>query len=162
MGFLSPFLVGIVTGSVGTWGISQFRQRRRARPLSKQWVPTQNHPSQANQEQADGSGDTRDAVDDADEEPGAVSPAQEGAPPAPATLADTARDQLEQIKGIGQTYARRLNAAGIMTFADLADLTPGRVREIVTSEDASGVSEQLIQEWIAQARDLAGKGGQQA
>ncbi|MEZ4518422.1 MAG: hypothetical protein R3C44_16910 [Chloroflexota bacterium] len=41
---------------------------------------------------------------------------------------DGPTDNLEQILGIGPTYAQRLNAAGIYTYADLAAQTPDHVR----------------------------------
>lgn len=40
------------------------------------------------------------------------------------------KDDLTQIEGIGPTFAQRLNAAGVFTFADLAALPPERVQEI--------------------------------
>ena len=41
-----------------------------------------------------------------------------------------APDDLLAINGIGPTYARRLQAAGIVTFADLAGHSADRLREI--------------------------------
>lgn len=63
-------------------------------------------------------------------------------------------DQLEQIKGIGPVFAGHLNAAGVVTFADLAELTPERVAEIVSTKESGHLIEPV--EWIAQARQLAG------
>lgn len=59
------------------------------------------------------------------------------------------QDSLETIQGIGPTYARRLNEAGIYTFADLAQLTPERAREI------TGVIRWDPAEWIAEAKRLS-------
>ena len=62
-------------------------------------------------------------------------------------------DDLKRIKGIGRVFEARLNQAGISTFADLAELTPEQIREIVSE----GKVENMIEpeEWIAQARQLA-------
>ena len=60
-------------------------------------------------------------------------------------------DDLTQISGIGPAYARRLNEAGITTFADLANLSPEEVRKAtsVTGGQADPA------EWIAEAGALA-------
>jgi predicted flap endonuclease-1-like 5' DNA nuclease len=73
-----------------------------------------------------------------------------------AAMADP--DPLEDIVGIGETYARRLNQAGIYTFAQLAQLAPERVTEIVAAEDWQEVD---AESWVAQARGFAFKKAQQ-
>ncbi|MCA9925965.1 MAG: hypothetical protein KC421_26520 [Anaerolineales bacterium] len=40
-------------------------------------------------------------------------------------------DNLQDVKGIGSVFADRLQAAGIATFADLAQLSPARLGEIL-------------------------------
>jgi nucleotidyltransferase/DNA polymerase involved in DNA repair len=60
-------------------------------------------------------------------------------------------DDLTIIKGIGPTYARRLEAAGIHTFAQLAALTPEQIREKAGLSEWQGDP----QEWLLQARALA-------
>ncbi len=69
------------------------------------------------------------------------------------SVAVNSRDQLDQIRGIGPVFARRLNAEGIFTFADLAKLSPERIREIVS--DGSRFTNIDSEDWIAQARRLA-------
>lgn len=66
----------------------------------------------------------------------------------------TEQDRLERIHGIGKVYSRRLNEAGIWTFADLAQMDPEAIRSIVESEG----TEHMInpEDWIAQAREFAG------
>lgn len=62
-------------------------------------------------------------------------------------------DDLTLINGITPAYAERLRAAGICTFAQLAELLPERVHLIIgPSED-----ENIIQSrrWIADARQFA-------
>ncbi len=44
-------------------------------------------------------------------------------------------DDLKKIEGIGPKISRVLGAAGILTFAQLAETTADRVREILVAED---------------------------
>lgn len=66
-----------------------------------------------------------------------------------ALLRGSRRDPLIDINGIGPVYEKRLNAAGVQTFAELAALTPERVRAIIKPENW-----QLIEpdKWIEEAR----------
>jgi len=66
--------------------------------------------------------------------------------PAPAA---TRADDLTAIKGIGPTFAKRLNDAGIMTFAALAAATPEQLREVTRAPAVANP-----EEWIAQARSM--------
>ncbi|HXV98160.1 MAG TPA: helix-hairpin-helix domain-containing protein, partial [Anaerolineae bacterium] len=66
-------------------------------------------------------------------------------------------DQLEDIVGIGRVFAQRLNDAGIYTFAQLAELTPERVEEIVEVEEPQKID---ADGWIAQAKGFAFKKAQ--
>ncbi len=61
-------------------------------------------------------------------------------------------DQLEDIDGIGEVYAQRLNKAGIYTFAQLAEVSPERVREIINPEEWQKIEPES---WIAEAKELA-------
>jgi predicted flap endonuclease-1-like 5' DNA nuclease len=63
-------------------------------------------------------------------------------------------DQLEVVKGIGPTYARRLNEAGILTYTDLAQQTPERIRELV---GGAWLDDAEVQQWIEEAQSLAGR-----
>lgn len=56
-------------------------------------------------------------------------------------------DNLQEIEGIGPTYARRLQSGGIHTFADLARQTPARVMEISAVR-----SEETAEAWIREAQ----------
>jgi predicted flap endonuclease-1-like 5' DNA nuclease len=60
-------------------------------------------------------------------------------------------DNLEVIYGIGPAYARRLNEAGIRTYAGLAGTSPFRLAEIVGPR--ASLSD--IAAWIGQARELS-------
>ena len=59
------------------------------------------------------------------------------------------RDRLPDINGVGAVFARRLNAAGIYTFAQVAETDPGRLREIVKAREWQHVN---TEDWIEQAR----------
>jgi predicted flap endonuclease-1-like 5' DNA nuclease len=54
-------------------------------------------------------------------------------------------DDMELLQGIGPAYARRLNEAGITTFAQLAEADPDEIREI------TAVTRWDPQEWIDEA-----------
>lgn len=64
-------------------------------------------------------------------------------------LRGSRRDPLIDINGIGPVYEKRLNDAGIQTFAELAALTPERIRTIIKPENW-----QLFEpeKWIEEAR----------
>lgn len=62
------------------------------------------------------------------------------------------RDRLEAIKGIGPVFAKRLQAAGITSYQQLAGTSPDRIREIVSAQPWQAVE---AEEWIAQAREMS-------
>ncbi len=70
-------------------------------------------------------------------------------PPAPKSAAP---DDLTTINGIGPVYARRLQEAGITTFAALAAQDPERIAQIVQLKEWQAASPL---EWIAQAQELS-------
>lgn len=61
-------------------------------------------------------------------------------------------DDLTVLTGIGKVFAKRLNEAGIHTYADLAKHTPDRLREITQAKDWQNVDPQA---WIDQAKSLS-------
>ncbi|MEZ4868146.1 MAG: helix-hairpin-helix domain-containing protein [Caldilineaceae bacterium] len=62
-------------------------------------------------------------------------------------------DDLEAINGIGPVYAGRLHDAGIQTFAQLAELSPDQIREIIGPIRSGHMIDP--EKWIAEARQLA-------
>ena len=70
-------------------------------------------------------------------------------------------DDFKLIKGIGPAIERRLNEAGVTTFAQLAALSPDGLATIV---EGAGVSSDRIvrQDWIGRAGELASISGQSA
>jgi predicted flap endonuclease-1-like 5' DNA nuclease len=67
-----------------------------------------------------------------------------------------AGDDLTQIKGIGPTFAAKLNTAGVFTYASLSALEPGRLMEIL-GEAGSQRAER--ERWVEQAVLAAGGKG---
>ena len=65
-----------------------------------------------------------------------------------------AQDDLMAIRGIGKATQNRLSAAGISSYAKLAEATPQNVRAILGRRGRSAE----VEDWIAQARRLAGSG----
>ncbi len=61
-------------------------------------------------------------------------------------------DRLQDVNGIGQVYARKLNDAGLYTFADLADVSVERLTEIINPQEWQSLD---FDAWIRQARTFA-------
>ena len=61
-------------------------------------------------------------------------------------------DRLQQINGIGNVFAGRLEAAGIKTFAQLAQLSPERAVEIVKAKPWQVADAEA---WITQAQEFS-------
>jgi predicted flap endonuclease-1-like 5' DNA nuclease len=64
-------------------------------------------------------------------------------------------DPLIDINGIGPIYQERLYAHGILTFDQLAAMSPERVRALVVADNAIGDVDTTS--WIAEAQQLAGR-----
>jgi hypothetical protein len=74
---------------------------------------------------------------------------------------DTAgADDLTRIGGIGSKIADRLNAAGILTYADLASRSADEISKLLS--DVSGLSAGRLDSWRDQARELAAGAAQAA
>ncbi len=66
---------------------------------------------------------------------------------------ESSPDDLTAIRGIGIVTQNRLNRAGIKSYGQLARATPEDVRKIL-GKLARGAT---VEDWIAQARNLASK-----
>ncbi|MCA9917303.1 MAG: hypothetical protein KC445_05090 [Anaerolineales bacterium] len=62
------------------------------------------------------------------------------------------KNQLQLIRGIGPTYARRLNEFGILTFAELAECEADQIAKIIKRKNWQAVN---IQDWLDEAKALA-------
>jgi predicted flap endonuclease-1-like 5' DNA nuclease len=67
-------------------------------------------------------------------------------------ISDLLPYRLEEIRGIGPAYAKRLNAAGLMTFADLAHTSEKRLREVIMPKPWQAID---FAGWIKEARAFA-------
>ena len=63
--------------------------------------------------------------------------------------ADDPADDLDEIDGIGPVFAHRLRQAGIVTFADLAVVTPDALRSAIGAEDWQSANTEA---WVAEAQ----------
>lgn len=61
-------------------------------------------------------------------------------------------DRLQKIHGIGDVFTRRFNEAGVYTFAQLAEISPERAREIIKPEEWQAIEPE---QWIDEARQFA-------
>ena len=66
--------------------------------------------------------------------------------------AEVTENDLKVISGIGPIYERRLNEASVRTYSDLAQQTPGNLREIVGIEPWHAADPQ---QWISEAQALS-------
>ena len=123
MAYLAPFILGIITASLVQWQWGRRKQQQPTKATHTDAVP----------------------VVTGGEPPTQPPPAQQ--PPT------AALDDLTIIRGVGPVYAKRLQAAGIVTFAQLADLTPEQIAKIVVQGNIDRVIN--TQDWIMQAQKLA-------
>ena len=70
---------------------------------------------------------------------------------APAKVDEVSPDPLEKIKGIGPVIKTKLNESGVLTFAQLAALSPQELEEIVGTGIKRFTDEEAI---IAEAKKL--------
>ncbi len=64
-----------------------------------------------------------------------AAPDTEAKPSLPAAASSTAPDDLKRVEGIGPKISSVLQAAGILTFAQLATTDVARIKEILEAED---------------------------
>lgn len=147
MGFLtSVVMVAVIGGSI-TWTIT--RSRKLHRRLGRQLAQNGAHlrAPQVHQESRQGRQETRTA---AAEHSCPWSTNRETA--SSDSTAVIMMDRFEHIEGIEPAFARRLNQAGILTYADLAAQLPERVQAIVSPDKSRDLQ---VRDWIAQACALA-------
>jgi large subunit ribosomal protein L21 len=68
---------------------------------------------------------------------------------APSSAAQGGSDDLTAIKGIGPAIARKLQAAGVRSFADLAAADPNELADKIASRP---VTAERVRTWISEAR----------
>jgi predicted flap endonuclease-1-like 5' DNA nuclease len=126
---LFTFILGLLIGWLIEWLIDYFYWRRRYTEKETRYVDTAVHAVHADRNPAP-------AVPDVDSRP----------------VVQAHPDDLKIIKGIGTVIERKLNEAGIYTFAQLGNLTPADLRRILGSAIERLANEESL---LQQARDLA-------
>jgi hypothetical protein len=76
--------------------------------------------------------------------------------PRTSTPAGQAGDDFQQIQGIGAAIDRRLHGAGILTYQDLAALTPEQIAASLAGVAGLAPARIASQDWAGQAARLAG------
>jgi len=72
--------------------------------------------------------------------------------PAPAADADTAGDDLKQLSGVGPALEKKLHAAGVTTFAQIAAWTEADIADMDEKLSFKGRIER--EGWVNQAKDM--------
>ncbi len=144
MNFFVTFLVGLIVGWVIEWLIDWRFWRRDDEQVRKQLAEARTKILELQQEN-----EQLRASQTKDDASNIKAPAAGSAPDVV-----TSKDKLENVTGIGPVFAKRLNEAGIYTFADLAALTPENVHEIIGPEDWQKIEPEA---WLAEAAQLAAK-----
>lgn len=139
---LRKLVMGLMLGAAIGWVLLRYR---RQEAVNGSWTT---HPGEGD----GGEIEITDAVlaESEPDEPELEMP--DDAPTGSKLKGSAKGDKLEAIKGIGPVFARRLKAAGIQTFQDLAETPPEKLREIVSAQPWQAVE---ADEWIAQARALS-------
>ncbi len=75
----------------------------------------------------------------------------------PSKPAQTSRDNLQEIKGIGAVLEKKLNALGIERFEQIAGWTESDIARIDETLNFRGRIER--EQWVEQARELANRSG---
>ncbi|PTW62887.1 LSU ribosomal protein L21P [Breoghania corrubedonensis] len=77
------------------------------------------------------------------------------AAPAAAAEAASGADDLKKLQGLGPAIEKKLNAAGVTTYAQIASMTDEDVARV---EDEAGIKGRFERDnWVEQAKELAGK-----
>lgn len=130
MTFVTGLVLGLLVGWIIEWVIDLLYWRRDEGVLQQQLFEAENKIKELETALAD----------------------HQSAPaPLPQTVISE-EDNLEKIDGIGPVFAKRLNNAGIFTFAELAGQEPDQIRTIVNPEDWQEIEPER---WIEEARQIA-------
>jgi len=78
----------------------------------------------------------------------------------PELVAAQTVDDFKQVNGIGPAVEKRLHAAGIVNYAQLARTKPKKLASLLTSLVGFSAERIITQDWIGQARRLAADAGE--
>ena len=74
---------------------------------------------------------------------------------APTAEAGAGADDLKKLQGLGPAIEKKLNAAGVTTYAQIASMT---AEDVARVEDEAGIKGRFERDnWVEQAKELAGK-----
>lgn len=141
MNYFFWLVIGLIAGWLIEWVIDWIFWRRDDQSLQKELAEAQTEKHQLEEKLERLRNQLKDAEDTI---------AQLRAAPVASTVSKIP-DRLEKIHGIGAVFARRLNEAGIHTFAELAQLTPNQIRDIVAVDEWQKIEPEA---WIAEAQQL--------
>lgn len=137
--FIKMFMTGLLLGAAVIWFFWRQRNQTRQVPAHR------TEPSHGSEIDITYAARLHpDTTPLTKESPTVESPAK----PAPVKV----QTDFTLIKGIGPVYAQRLQAAGILTFADLAKQSPQHLRAVVQAKEWQALD---IEGWVDQARQLA-------
>ncbi|MCB0213122.1 MAG: hypothetical protein KDJ52_27520 [Anaerolineae bacterium] len=134
MTFVTGLVVGLIIGWVIEWAIDLIFWRRDEGVLQQRLVEAEARIKELEMELAN----------------------RQAAPPSVPQTVIREKDHLEKVNGIGPVFAKKLNNAGIFTFAELAAESPQRIREIINPQDWQKIEPE---EWIDEARQIAQEAG---
>ncbi len=137
MQFWFGVAAGLLIGWIGEWLIGRRTVDRRQAGVDP-FLYSELHQARQELERLKSESEVQD--------PPAATTATETALPAPLVEEP---DDLTVIKGIGPVFAERLNAAGIYSYADLAQASPEALQAAVATKQKVAA-----EAWIAQARAL--------
>ena len=155
----APLVAGAtVTGEVAehTRGNKVITRKKRQRQTYRRTIGHKQHLSVVTITgiSADGKKPAKKAAAKKEDAPKAeaAAPKAETAAAAPAAEAGAA-DNLKKMTGIGPALEKKLNGAGIATFAQIAALTDAQIAEL---EEQLGLSGRFAKDgWVEQAKELA-------
>ena len=146
MSIPAAIVLGLIVGWLIEWGIDWWYWRRKFRQLE-----TENGQLAQRAETAE---------KNAAEQTASIGRLQQEISDLKAEIArykSSVKDDLKLIKGIGPDIEHRLNLAGVVTFAQLAEQTPESLEGILGDVVKRLANESAL---IEQARQLASKNGQ--
>ncbi len=138
MNVIALFVLGLLVGWLAEWVIDWYYWRTRIYKLASENAGLKERAAAAE-----------------------AAPAQSFTPNKGIPLTDkSGRDNLEAINGIGPVFAKRLRQAGINSFAQLSELTPERLGDILGERYRRLFSNQ--ENILAQAKDFAQQKAQES
>ncbi len=142
MQFWLGMAAGLLIGWIGEWLLTR-RGSDRRQATADPVLYSELHQARQELERLKSGAETPDPL--IATETSAASPSRHAVEDESADVAD----DLTVVKGIGPVFAERLNAAGIVSYADLAQASPQALKAAVATNQKIAA-----EDWIAQAKAL--------